>query len=61
MSLINEVEKVIAGLPLPKARFLMSLLNEYKAAQRSRQLKAYAMAARALADFKKSKGNPLSN
>jgi len=62
MSLVKEIEQVIAKLPLPKARILKHLLNEYQAACRYKRLiKTYAMANKAVASFQKSNGKALWN
>jgi hypothetical protein len=61
MSIVKEIKKVIAQLPLGKAAILKRWLDEFEAVRRYKKLKAYAMAAKALADFKKSKSNALWN
>jgi hypothetical protein len=61
MSLVKEVEKVIAQLPLPEATMLKYWLEEYEAARRYKQIKAYAKAITVLANFKKNNGNALWN
>jgi hypothetical protein len=61
MSIVKEIKKVIADLPLEKAAVLRRWLDEFEAARRYKKLKAYAMAAKALADFDQSKGNALWN
>jgi len=42
MSIVKEVEKVIAELPPEKAFILRFWLNEFQAARRYKQLKKYA-------------------
>ena len=57
MTLVREIEKVIATLPLSKARMLKFWLNEYQAVRRYNHLKAYSKAVRTLAKFEKSNGH----
>ena len=61
MSIVKEVEKVISELPPEQASSLKFWLNEFQAARRYKQLKAYAMAAKALAYFRKTDSNALWN
>jgi len=61
MSIVKEIEKVISELPPREARKLKYWLNEFKAARRYKQFKAYKPAFRALGDFKRSKSNSLLN
>ena len=57
MTLINEVEKVIAELPLPEATMLRFWLDEYQAARRYKKLKAYILATKTLDNFEKGNSN----
>jgi len=61
MPIIKEIKKVIAELPPHKATIVKYWLDEFEAARRYKKLKAYAMAAKALADFEKGKSNALWN
>ena len=61
MNIIQEIEEVIAVLPLRKARMLRFWLNEFQAARRYNQLIAYTKATYTLADFEKNNGNALWN
>ena len=61
MAIVREIKKVIAQMPLDKAAVLKRWLDEFEAARRYRKLKAYAMAAQALADFQESNSNALWN
>ena len=61
MTLIQEIEKIIAELPPRKACMLKFWLNEYEASRRYKHLKAQAMAAKVLADFKKCNGDAALN
>jgi hypothetical protein len=61
MSIVKEVEKVIAQLPPRQACMLKFWLNEFKAARRYKQLKAYKPAFKALAQFKRSNSISLWN
>ena len=54
MDIIEEIEKVIAELHPREACKLKYWLNEFKAARRYKQLKAYQPAFKALADFNNS-------
>jgi len=54
MTIIEETEKIIAQLPPRQACKLKYWLNEFKAARRYKQLKAYKPAFKALAKFKRS-------
>ena len=57
MPIVKEIEKVIAQLPPREAGKLTYWLNEFKAARRYKQLKAYKPAFKALARFKRNNGN----
>lgn len=57
MTIVQELEKVITQLPLKKAIDLNYWLDEYKASQRYKQVKAYTQAVQTLAEFKKNKNN----
>jgi hypothetical protein len=61
MTIVNEVERIIAELPPEKASTLKYWLNEFKAAYRYKKLKPYTVAFKALADFQKGKSNALWN
>jgi hypothetical protein len=61
MPIVKEIEKVIAQLPPRKACVLKFWLNEFKAARRYKQLKAYKPAFKALAQFKRSNTSSLWN
>ena len=61
MSLIKEVEQVIAKLPLPEATMLRFWLEEYEAARRYKKLKAYNLSIKTLANFEKSNGSSTWN
>lgn len=61
MTIVKEIEQVIAELPPQKAFMLRYWLNEYHAARRYKKLKAYTLAVKTLANFKKSKSNALLN
>ena len=61
MTIFEEVEKVLAELPPEQAASLKTWLNEFQAARRYKHIKAYTMAVKALAYFKKAKSNALWN
>lgn len=61
MSIIEEIEKVIAQLPPREACKLTYWLNEFKAARRYKKFKEFTPALKALADFKRSNSNVLLN
>ena len=61
MTLIQEVEKVIAELPPRKAGDLKFWLEELKAARRYKYVKAYTKATKTLADFEKNNGDASLN
>ena len=61
MTIFEEVEKVRAELPPEQASSLKSWLNEFQAARRYKQFKAYTMAVKVLVNFKKANSNALWN
>ena len=61
MSLVKEVEKVIAELPPKKALILRFWLNEYIAARRYKKIKAYVQATKTLVNFHKGVSKAMWN
>jgi hypothetical protein len=61
MSLVQEIEKIIAELPPRKACILKFWLKEYKASRRHKQIRAYAVTVWALRDFQKNNGDASLN
>ncbi len=55
MHIIDELRTIAAQLPAQQAGMLKYWLKEFETARKIKQLKPYALAFKALADFEKAK------